>query len=213
MKNKPLFLVVATLLAFFALAPLTGCVPKDKDTDAKALCDNGIKDAGETDIDCGGVCERCLNACDTFVCQNGGLCTDSNECFCLGAYTGNRCQTIARTLYLGNYKVSGVSLFESSLQADTFTNLPVSLVAKGSGIDGMDVSVTFSNRVVKLYSTIYAGTAFQIIDDYPGNGYHYIGGGSFEINGADTTLHINFTERDSASYQITYIYLLNGNKN
>jgi hypothetical protein len=53
---KKAFIVLATSIL------ISGFYSCDKTDSKTALCNNGIKDGGETDIDCGGPCQACPDA-------------------------------------------------------------------------------------------------------------------------------------------------------
>jgi hypothetical protein len=55
-------------------------------------CSDGIKNADETDVDCGGSCTRC---------GNGQTCGSRNDCFS-GLCTGNVCQACTSSDQCGN---------------------------------------------------------------------------------------------------------------
>ncbi len=65
---KKILLLLLPALLFIGIS---GCKKTDDNNPNTALCTNGIKDGGETEIDCGGSCDACLPA-GTLTCTLGG---------------------------------------------------------------------------------------------------------------------------------------------
>ncbi len=210
MKNKPLFLVVATLLAFFALAPITGCTPK-KDGDLIKHCDNLVKDEDETGIDCGGSCNPCVLPCDTIVCQNGGTCNNGN-CNCPAGYTGNRCQTEVRSAYTGSYLTNGTGVeTPGGATVITFTNFQVAVTPVAGNVNSLMLTMG-TGSIINLSALLQSNnTSFTIPPQVQGI-YTYQGSGSFTINSADTIIAFNFTEAKTASPDTSIAVTLTGPK-
>jgi len=63
MKSTSAFLFSAVFIALISITSFSGCDKKDA---LPQTCSNGIKDADETGVDCGGSCAACA-ACSTYL--------------------------------------------------------------------------------------------------------------------------------------------------
>ncbi len=209
MKHRGLLILAATLLAFIALAPITGCTPK-KDGDLIKHCDNLVKDEDETGIDCGGSCNPCVLPCDTTVCQNGGTCNGGN-CNCAAGYTGNRCQSEIRSAFTGNYRVAGTGVeMPDTNPDDNYTNMPVRVTAPGGNIKSLYIEVNggSANLTVQLQNNY---SSFTIPPQVQGT-RTIEGTGSFTTNNGVITITLNFVETQIANPSETYTLSLTGPK-
>jgi len=140
--------------------------------------------------------------CKDVVCQNGGLCQDSDgSCECPVGFEGTNCETYSKVKFLGDYKGDGIDT-----DNDTYTGWTIRIIdADATSTTAVNVALLDDNNAQQeSFTGSMSATGVLTLDDKTAATYTTDLGSGTVTEGVSMNLTVRYNPLAGSPYTITF---------